>query len=354
MSIFETGQHRKISGEIQEQPQKRTRKTVEIKVGNELTDEHGNSYWILEKLGQGGVGNVFKVEDERLGLVRALKVLNTRARVDSKIIKRFNREIRLLARINNPFVLTAYDVAEFDIDGEKVLGLITDYIEGKDLDRILEENYYLPPQVAVVLAGEIAFALESMRELDIVHRDIKPKNILIQKLSDGTEIARVGDLGIASLTEDARIDVFRTAQENDNVEWAEAITEQGFIVGTIDYMSPESFRSELPDHRSDLYSFGITLYEILAGVRPFDCATLKDCVIAHQMEPPPTFEEKGIKDIPKWLENIVMKLLEKNKKDRYQTAADVYTDLREGVKKEYPELIGKMPFIWNVSQKPKT
>jgi serine/threonine-protein kinase len=346
MPIPETGQHQKIPESVYVPLPETTQKTVEIKVGNDLTDQHGNSYKILEKLGQGGVGNVFKVEDERLGLIRAIKVLNTRARLDSNIVKRFNREIHLLAKMNNPFVLTAYDVAEFDIDGEKILGLITDYIEGKDLDRILEENDRLPLQLTVTLASEIALALESMRELDMVHRDIKSRNIMIQKLADGTEIARVGDFGIAALTEDARIEVFRNAKDDDNVEWAEAITQHGYTVGTAEYMSPEAFRGELPDHRSDLYSLGITLYEMITGFRPFEGKELKDFVIAHQMDTPTSFEEKGVKDVPKWLEKIVMKLLEKNKKDRYQAAADVYADLREGAKKEYPELMGKMPFVW--------
>jgi len=351
MPIPETGKHQKIPESVYVPLPETTRKTVEIKVGNDLIDQHGNSFKILEKLGQGGVGNVFKVEDERLGLIRALKVLNTRARLDSNIVKRFNREIHLLARMNNPFVLTAYDVVEFDIEGEKILGLVTDYVEGRDLGRIIEEHDHLPPQVAVTLAGEIVLALESMRELDIVHRDIKPKNVMIQKFADGTEIARVGDFGIAALTEDARIEVFRTAQEDDNVEWAEAITQRGYTVGTAEYMPPEAFRGELPDHRSDLYSLGITLYEMITGVRPFEGKTIRDFVIAHQMDTPANFEEKGITDVPKWLEKIVMKLLEKNKKDRYQAAADVYADLREGARKEYPELMGKMPFVWDVSPK---
>ncbi len=349
MPIPETGQQCNIPESVYVPLPETTRKTVEIKVGNDLTDEHGNSYKVLEKLGQGGVGNVFKVEDERLGLVRALKVLNTSARLESNIVKRFNREIRLLAKMNNPFVLTAYDVVEFEIGGEKILGLVTDYVEGNDLDDIIEEHGRLSPQLAVTLACEIALALESMRELNIVHRDIKPRNVMIQKLADGTEIARVGDFGIAALTEDARIEVFRNAKDDDNVELAEVITQHGFMVGTAEYMPPEAFRGELPDHRSDLYSLGITLYEILTGVRPFDGKVLKDFVLAHQLDTPASFEEKGVTDVPKWLEKIVMKLLEKNKKDRYQSATDVYADLREGAKKEYPELMEKMPFVWDVS-----
>lgn len=342
MANSETGQYVKT---IYEKPQETPPRTVEIRIGDELTDENGNRYIILKKVGGGTSGNVYKIEDERLGLIRALKVLNTRARVENRDVKRFGREIKLLAKMNDPFILTAYDAGEFEIDGEKITGLVTDYIEDGNLRKEIDEKISI--ERVIIIAGEVAHALESMRQANVVHRDLKPDNIFIQKLVDGTEIVRVGDFGIAALTEDARIEVFRNAKEEQNLEWAEVITDPHNVVGTPEYMAPEMFRRGLPDHRTDLYAFGITMYEMISGRRPFQASDLKGIVLAHQMDAPASLEEIEVKGVPVWLETIVMKLIAKNPKDRYQTAAEVYADLRKGIERDYPELLTKIPFVWN-------
>lgn len=347
MSTKETGQYvRKIETPYK-RPIETPPKTVEIRIGDEMKDGLGNRFKILKKVGKGAAGSVYKIEDERLGLIRALKVLNTSARTEKKNIQRFNREIRLLAKMNDPFILTAYDAVEFEIEGEKITGLIMDYIEDGNLRQIINENGRVSIERVTVIASEVVHALESMRQAKVVHRDLKPDNIFVQKLADGTEIVRVGDFGIAALIEDARIEVFRTAPEGADLEWAEVITDQYNIVGTPEYMGPEMFRKQLPDHRTDLYALGITMYEMIAGRRPFLVQDLRGIVLAHQMDDPPSFKEIDVKDVPKWLEEIVVKLLEKNPKDRYQTAMEVYVALREGAKKDYPELLTKIPFVWN-------
>ncbi|MBI4713779.1 serine/threonine protein kinase [Candidatus Uhrbacteria bacterium] len=342
-------QHR----EVPEEAHETAPKTVEIKVGAELTDSNGNKYEILEKLGQGGLGSVFKVKDKRLDQVRALKVLNTKERAESNSVKRFKREIHLLGQMNNPFILTAYDVAEFEVEGEKVIGLITDYVKGDSLAKNIKERGRIFPNRAVSFASEIAIALGSLEEANVVHRDIKPDNVLIKKLSDGTEMALLADFGVAALTEEARVDVFRNAPEDANVEWAEAITQKGNVVGTLQYMAPEQFKRNTPDHRSDLYSFGMTLYAMATGTRPFNAKSMSDIIISAQMDIPPSFKERGVEDVPEWFEDIVMKLLEKKPNDRFQTAAEVYRALREGVEKDYPEMLNEIPFIWNVFPNPK-
>lgn len=324
-------------------------KTVEIPIGAVLADEHGNRYEILRKIGKGGAGSVYEIEDERLGEIRALKVLNTSGRREKKNIQRFNREIRLLAQMKDPFILRAYDAVEFTVQGEKITGLIMDYLEAGNIRGELKERQPMSAERAIVIASEVAHALESMRQANVVHRDIKPENIFVEKLADGTEVVRVADFGIAALTEDARIEVFRQAKEDQDLEWAEAITASDHIVGTPEYMAPEMFRKSLPDHRTDLYALGITLYEMISGRRPFQVTSFKDIILSHQMDDPPSFEEISVSNVPKWLEKIVMKLLEKKSKDRYQTAAEVYDDLRKGVEKDYPELLTKIPFVWNSS-----
>jgi serine/threonine-protein kinase len=252
--------------------------------------------------------------------------------------------------MNDPFILTAYDAGEFEIAGEKITGLIMDYVESGNLRSEINDSGKVSFGRAIMFAGEIVHALESMRRLNIVHRDLKPDNIFIQKLSDGTEIARVGDFGISALTEDARIELFRTAPEEADLKWAEVITDPGNIVGTLQYTAPEMFKlRHFPDHRTDLYALGITMYEMIASRRPFFGENIRDYVLAHQMDPPPSFSEIKVNDVPKWLEEIVMKLLEKDPNNRFQTAKEVYDAIRKGVEKDYPKLLTQIPFVWDVS-----
>lgn len=354
MPIPETGREiinpgtRYVSVE-EESTETRPVKTVEIPIGAVLADEHGNRYGILKKIGKGGAGSVYEIEDERLGVIRALKVLNTSGRMEKKNVQRFNREIRLLAQMKDPFILRAYNAVEFIVQGEKITGLIMDYLTAGNIRGELSARQPMSVERAIVIASEVAHALESMRKGSVVHRDIKPENIFVEKLADGTEVVRVADFGIAALTEDARIELFRQETAGKDLEWAEVITASDHIVGTPEYMAPEMFRKPLPDHRTDLYALGITLYEMIAGRRPFQVREFKDIILSHQLDDPPSFDEIEVKNVPKWLEKIVMKLLEKRPKDRYQTAAEVYDDLRKGVEKDYPELLTKIPFVWNSS-----
>lgn len=363
LEMMETGEVYVIPKEVVEGEthkgfvEKAPARTVEIKVGNELKDSSGETYRLLDKLGEGGMGSVFKVEDSR-GFVRAIKFMNSSQRADPLAMRRFKREVTVMSQLQNPFIVPPHDVTTFEIDGEEVVGLVMAYEEGPTLSEVFEKEKPIDPFEIAVYSGEILYGLEALRRAGIVHRDIKPKNIFLTKEVKGQRFVRIGDFGIAGFAfQDERpramdqdASWLKDKDANTHATIQGRITEQGTVTGTVPYMSPEAASGKLVDHRSDLYSFGVLLYELITKKVPFE-GMAPEVMIAHIRDKVPTFEEQEVKDVPKWLESIVFKLLEKKPEKRFQSAGEVYQAFQEAIEKERPELLNQVPFQWDITTK---
>ncbi len=344
----EQGQTRPIGPEALRRAvgrEKETLITLEIKVGEVLTDERGDKYVLRKKLGEGGMGAVFEVEDERTGMIHAVKFMNNRMRGVSAAVKRFQREIRVLGQMNDPFILAAHDVTHFEIDGERVVGFVTEFVEGPTIDEEIKKKGWIEPKQLVTLGAQLTIALESLRKEGIVHRDLKPQNIFLQQMPNGEQFVRLGDFGIVGFEFESE----RTAPMDDPLgeTRAEYLTEFGYAVGTPAFMSPEAVNAGLFDHRSDLYSLGVLLYNMAVGKPPFDEDPVHIIMRKQVTDIPESFARQGVHDVPEWIEDITRRLLQKNPEDRFQTAADVFVAFKEGVTKDYPELLHKVPFIYD-------
>ncbi|MBI5369791.1 serine/threonine protein kinase [Candidatus Uhrbacteria bacterium] len=317
--------------------------TVEIKVGAEMEDEHGDHYTILEKLGEGGMGGVFRVRDERTGLERAVKFMNSRHRQDQMYIRHFQKEIEALVKLKNPFILFPEHLTYFQIGGERVPGFFTELVEGPTLQKEIQTRGTIEPKQLSILAGQMAFGLEALRRAGIVHRDIKPANIFLQVQPNGEQFVRIGDFGIVSDGEQPMGP--EGSSTSGDLVTQDRLTKVGYIVGTPAFMSPEAVGGKAVDHRSDLYSLGIVLYQMATGRLPFSG---EDTLRQQLMDDPKPFADLGITEEPKWLEHIVMKLLEKDPEDRYQSAIEVFQAFKDKVAKTYPEALNEIPFMWDI------
>lgn len=286
-------------------------------------------YEIVASLGAGGMGEVYRASDTRLGRDVALKVLAPEMAADPDRLRRFEQEARAIAALNHPNILAIYDVGSIDAvagaydgsgGGSRSNGstpgvpfLVTELLEGETLRGRLDGGS-LPARTAVELAVQIAQALSAAHGKSVVHRDLKPENIFIT--ADGR--AKVLDFGLAKVEApvppgDGTLSVRRPAA-----------TSPGTVMGTAAYMSPEQARGLPADSRSDIFSFGIVLYEMLAGRRPFDGGSTADTLAAILKEGPPPLPA----GLPRALERIVHRCLEKRSEDRFQSAGDLAFQLQ--------------------------
>jgi eukaryotic-like serine/threonine-protein kinase len=268
-------------------------------------------YRLIEKLGAGGMGVVYLAEDTKLGRQVALKVLPPEAASDPARLERFQREARAVAALNHPHIVTLYSVEE----AGGVHFLTMEHVEGQSLDRLIPEGG-LPLKRLLEIAVALADALAAAHDKGIVHRDLKPANVVIGEKG----VAKVLDFGLAKLSQaPARADV-------DSELSTQARTREGVVMGTVPYMSPEQVSGRPLDHRTDLFSLGVMLYEMASGDRPFQGKSSAELASSILRDMPANLMELKA-ELPPDLARIVQRCLEKDPERRYRSARGLHDEL---------------------------
>lgn len=274
------------------------------------------SYVVLKRLGAGGMGEVYLARDLRLDRTVALKVLSADVSSDRRRMQRFRQEAKVASSLNQPNILTIFEFD--DVDG--LTFLATEFVDGETLRDHLHGKRLKLPEI-LDIAIQILAALDAAHEARIVHRDIKPENVMIRQRD---HVVKVLDFGLAKVTEKRSEMV--TDQRSDLEAATEMLTAPGTLMGTINYMSPEQAQSQTVDGRTDIWSTGVILYEMLTGVMPFGGPTTGHTLVQIiDKEPAPLPKSAAV---PAELQRILSKAMAKSPEDRYQTAKDMLIDLR--------------------------
>ena len=267
-------------------------------------------YEIVSLLGAGGMGEVYLARDRRLGRKAAVKVLSPNIAANLNLMQRFATEAQTASQLNHPNIATIYDAGE--ADGIRFIAM--EYIEGVTLAAKIS-SHELSVATALDLAIQIADGLDAAHTLGIAHRDIKPENIMVRP--DGR--IKILDFGLAKLTEPAFLDDAPTRMVT--------ATQAGLVLGTVRYMSPEQARGEKLDARTDIFSFGIVLYEMISGSTPFPGDTASDVLASILTRDVPPLAQRA-REVPAELERIIQKALRKSREERYQNIRDMLVDLK--------------------------
>ena len=279
--------------------------------------QHFGSYVIHDLLGAGGMGEVYLAKDTRLDRTVALKVLSQDISADKRRMQRFRQEARIASSLNQPNILTIFEFGEVGA----LTFLATEFIDGETLRNYLHGRRLKLPEILDISIQMLA-ALDSAHEAHIIHRDIKPENVMIRRRDS---VVKVLDFGLAKLSEKGHSTVAGHSSGDDVP--TEVKTVPGILLGTINYMSPEQSQLEKIDERTDLWSTGVLIYEMVAGTMPFKGATASHTIV-QILEKDPVPLSHVTKAVPAELERIVSKALTKNLGERYQTAKDMLIDLR--------------------------
>ncbi|PWT92997.1 MAG: hypothetical protein C5B55_05320 [Blastocatellia bacterium] len=266
-------------------------------------------YQIVRSIGAGGMGHVYLAVDGRLKRRVAVKLLSFYDASEGERLRRFRQEALTASALNHPNILTIYEVGEFE--GNNFI--VTEFVEGETILNRLQSGP-IPLDTSIEIATQVASALAAAHQAGIVHRDVKPANIMVRP--DG--LVKVLDFGIA-----------KYAQPDGGEQQVDTLlTNPGSVVGTAAYMSPEQARGYPVDPRTDIWSLGVVLYEMVTGQRPFQGDTPLDLMSALIERDPPSLIESGVA-VPEALETIIFKALSKNRESRYQTAGEAVNDLKE-------------------------
>ncbi|HVI10352.1 MAG TPA: protein kinase [Candidatus Binatia bacterium] len=286
-------------------------------------------YEVVSLLGAGGMGQVYLARDTQLKRNVALKLLAPHLTRDERGLRRFEQEAQAASALNHPNILTLYEFGEW----EGTYYIASEYVEGDTLRQLINKGRLSIAEVCDISA-QVSGALVAAHERGIVHRDIKPANLMVRK--DG--IVKLLDFGIAKLNEDTGpVGVIGTLM---------SISQPGVVMGTVRYMSPEQARGQVVDGRSDLFSLGVVMYEMLTGEAPFQGETASDVMAEILKVEPPALSE-AVPGLSPQMEVIVVRALRKSRKERYQTAAEMLTDLQQFRKEcEFQQMLqhaGKNP-----------
>ena len=264
-------------------------------------------YRVLDKLGEGGMGEVYLAHDSALDRKVALKILPSEFAADEDRMDRFVREARSASALNHPNIITIYEIGESN--GTHFIA--TEFIDGKTLTE-LARSQALDYRFVLDVAIQVVSALDDAHSAGIVHRDIKPDNVMVR--SNG--LAKLLDFGIAKLSAP-------TDPGDDTATVLQSRTHAGMLLGTPQFMSPEQARGLRVDHQTDIFSLGVVLHHMLSGQSPFAGDTVSDALAAVL-----TREPRRLTEVPSGLADIVSKALQKDTRDRYRSAKDLLRDLR--------------------------
>jgi serine/threonine protein kinase/Tol biopolymer transport system component len=270
-----------------------------------------NHYEIIAPLGAGGMGEVYRARDTRLDREVAIKVLPSGFATDVDRLRRFEQEARATSALNHPNILTVYDIGTASTELGGAPFIVMELLEGEELRARLNDGA-LPVRTALEYAQQIAAGLAAAHEKGITHRDLKPENLFVT--TDGR--VKILDFGLAKLRPP------RNVSAGSDVATQKQLTNPGTVMGTVAYMSPEQVRGEEVDHRSDLFSFGLILFEMLRGERAFQRETMAETMAAILKDEMPALSETNTKISPQ-LERLVRRCLEKKPERRFQSASDL-------------------------------
>ena len=270
----------------------------DLRIGSTFADR----YQVIEELGLGGMGRVYKVLDKTVDEKVALKLLNPEIAAQEQTIERFRNELKLARKISHRHVCRMYDLSESD--GMPFITM--EYISGEDLKSLIKRAGQISVGKAINLAQQICEGLDEAHRMGVIHRDLKPQNIMVDMEGN----AKITDFGIARSTQ------------------TKGLTGTGIIIGTPEYMSPEQVEGKPVDKRSDLYSLGIILYELVTGKLPFEGDTPLSVAVKHKIEEPRAPQDINAQ-IPADLNRVILKCMAKERKQRYQSAQELLSDLKK-------------------------
>jgi serine/threonine-protein kinase len=273
---------------------------------------------VVEAIGQGGMGAVYRAEQQPLGRIVAVKVLRNKPgvlQVDPAFQRRFFLEASLCAKLSHPNIVTVYDYGRIETVPEEAYFMAMELLEGETLhSRLRKSGGALPIGDVLSITLEIARGLREAHRNGIVHRDLKPGNVMLVPDAEAGEKVKILDFGLVKQV------------EGDN---REDLTQEGSFLGSPKYMSPEQIDKADVDHRTDLYSLGVIMYQALCGKVPFDGPSSMQILLAHVASPIPSMKDRNpLSDVPPLLENLVRKLLAKNPADRFANADELIRELR--------------------------
>jgi tetratricopeptide (TPR) repeat protein len=269
---------------------------------------------VLELIDVGGMGRVYRAEQRMLGRTVAVKIIHPHLLGDETVEARFITEARAASQLNHPNSVGVIDFGKF----EGRLYMVMEYIRGRDLATVAHEDGPLAVDRVVDIVCQSLAALEEAHAVGIIHRDLKPENIVLAPLRSGGDFVKVLDFGLAKVLEMAQ---------------SKRITDPGMVCGTPEYMAPEQARGDDVDHRADIYSTGVLLYELLAGRLPFEGTNPREVVLMHLSKPPPDLRAVAGRPLPEALIAVVTKALAKMPRDRYESAASFSRALRATVER---------------------
>jgi serine/threonine protein kinase len=280
-------------------------------IGKELLGQ----FRIIERIGRGGMGEVYKAEQPAMDRLVAIKILHSRLAARPDLISRFRREARAMSRLSHPNTARVFLYGH--LEDTQQLYIVMEYLDGTDLARLVRRDGPMEVHRAINVMIQMLGALEEAHSVGIVHRDLKPENILLTSQGGLTDFPKVLDFGLAKMKE-VRLR-----------PGSMVLTQEGMVFGTPEFMSPEQARGEILDSRSDIYSLSLIFYELVTGSLPFpECKPME--YIAHHIYTEPTPITQKVKELqlPSKLDAIIGKALEKNKEKRYQSAREFAETLK--------------------------
>ncbi|MGM0558938.1 MAG: serine/threonine protein kinase, partial [Myxococcota bacterium] len=269
-------------------------------------------YTITKKLGEGGMGAVYLARQNSIDQMVALKVLHARAAESDEIVQRFHREAKVISMLTHPNIVRVFIFGRTEDD---LLYLVMEFVEGMELRERLAQQGTLDELVAIKIIKQMCSALAEAHDLGIIHRDLKPDNVLLANFRGDKNFVKILDFGIAKL------------KQPDNEEPQQKLTQAGIVYGTPEYLSPEQAQALELDQRTDIYSLGCMLYELITGRVPFSAESPVQILTKHVFEDPPPPSKVAPGKVAPTMEKIILKAMAKDQDDRFNNALEMFDAL---------------------------